>query len=179
MENGLFPSMSDLDKEDQMEEARRLCYVGITRAKETLYMTSSEVRRVFGRTVSYSQSDFIGEIRNDLKEYINQRSTNGSAKEGMYATPSKSSFNNPHSLKSSMRSNIQNRPLSQDKTSNTSSNSVNLEEITLGRKVKHDKFGEGTVVSIMPSGNDKKLTIAFDKQGVKVLLLSMAKLQLL
>ena len=179
MENGLFPSMSDLDKEDQMEEARRLCYVGITRAKETLYMTSSEVRRVFGRTVSYSQSDFIGEIRNDLKEYINQRSTNGSAKEGMYATPSKSSFNNPHSLKSSMRSNIQNRPLSQDKISNTSSNSVNLEEITLGRKVKHDKFGEGTVVSIMPSGNDKKLTIAFDKQGVKVLLLSMAKLQLL
>ena len=179
MENGLFPSMSDLDKEDQMEEARRLCYVGITRAKETLYMTSSEVRRVFGRTVSYSQSDFIGEIRNDLKEYINQRSTNGSAKEGMYATPSKSSFNNPHSLKSSMRSNIQNRPLSQDKTSNTSSNSMNLEEITLGRKVKHDKFGEGTVVSIMPSGNDKKLTIAFDKQGVKVLLLSMAKLQLL
>ena len=179
MENGLFPSMSDLDKEDQMEEARRLCYVGITRAKETLYMTSSEVRRVFGRTVSYSQSDFIGEIRNDLKEYINQRSTNGSGKEGMYATPSKSSFNNPHSLKSSMRSNIQNRPLSQDKTSNTSSNSVNLEEITLGRKVKHDKFGEGTVVSIMPSGNDKKLTIAFDKQGVKVLLLSMAKLQLL
>lgn len=179
MENGLFPSMSDLDKEDQMEEARRLCYVGITRAKETLYMTSSEVRRVFGRTVSYSQSDFIGEIRNDLKEYINQRSTNGSAKEGMYATPSKSSFNNPHSLKSSMRSNIQNRPLSQDRISNTSSNSVNLEEITLGRKVKHDKFGEGTVVSIMPSGNDKKLTIAFDKQGVKVLLLSMAKLQLL
>ena len=77
MENGLFPSMSDLDKEDQMEEARRLCYVGITRAKETLYMTSSEVRRVFGRTVSYSQSDFIGEIRNDLKEYINQHLKKG------------------------------------------------------------------------------------------------------
>lgn len=174
MENGLFPSMSDLDKEDQMEEARRLCYVGITRAKENLYMTSSEVRRVFGRTVSYSQSDFIGEIRNDLKEYVNQRSANGTSKEGMYATPSKSNFNNPHSLKNSIRS-----KMSHDKISNTSSNSANLEEITLGRKVKHDKFGEGTVVSIMPSGNDKKLTIAFDKQGVKVLLLSMAKLQLL
>ena len=174
MENGLFPSMSDLDKEDQMEEARRLCYVGITRAKENLYMTSSEVRRVFGRTVSYSQSDFIGEIRNDLKEYVNQRSANGTSKEGMYATPSKSNFNNPHSLKNSIRS-----KMSHDKTSNTFSNNVNLEEITLGRKVKHDKFGEGTVVSIMSSGNDKKLTIAFDKQGVKVLLLSMAKLQLL
>ena len=174
MENGLFPSMSDLDKEDQMEEARRLCYVGITRAKENLYMTSSEVRRVFGRTVSYSQSDFIGEIRNDLKEYVNQRSANGTSKEGMYAIPSKSNFNNPHSLKNSIRS-----KMSHDKISNTFSNSANLEEITLGRKVKHDKFGEGTVVSIMPSGNDKKITIAFDKQGVKVLLLSMARLQLL
>ena len=137
-------------------------------------MTSSEVRRVFGRTVSYSQSDFIGEIRNDLKEYVNQRSANGTSKEGMYAIPSKSNFNNPHSLKNSIRS-----KMSHDKISNTFSNSANLEEITLGRKVKHDKFGEGTVVSIMPSGNDKKITIAFDKQGVKVLLLSMARLQLL
>lgn len=183
MENGLFPSMSDLDKEDQMEEARRLCYVGITRAKETLHMTSSEVRRVFGRTVSYSQSDFIGEIRSDLKEYVNERSANGVAKEGIYATPSKSSFNNPHSLKSSMRSNLQNRAVSPAGISHVSpsraNETINLEEITLGRKVKHDKFGEGTIVSIMPSGNDKKLTIAFDKQGVKVLLLSMAKLQLL
>ena len=48
MENGLFPSQSDKEKEDQMEQARRLCYVAITRAKETLYMTSADMRRVFG-----------------------------------------------------------------------------------------------------------------------------------
>lgn len=183
MENGLFPSMSDFDKEDQMEEARRLCYVGITRAKETLHMTSAEVRRVFGRTVSYSQSDFIGEVRSDLKEYVNERSTNGAAREGMFTTPGKPNFNNPHSLRNSMGSSTQNRAVSPAGISHTSPSSAKTSaspaEISLGRKVKHDKFGEGTVVSVMPAGNDKKLTIAFDKQGVKVLLLSMANLQLL
>ena len=52
-------------------------------------------------------------------------------------------------------------------------------ELSLGRKVNHEKFGVGTIVTITPSGNDKKLTIAFDKQGVKILLLSLAKLELL
>ena len=175
MENGIFPSMSDFDKEDQMEEARRLCYVGITRAKETLHMTSAEVRRVFGRTMSYSQSDFIGEIRSDLKEYVNDRSANGSARDGMFGGQSKPNFNNPHSLRTSIRNQNSSRKITETKQNSTS----DLGEISLGRKVKHEKFGEGTVVSVLPAGNDKKLTIAFDKQGVKVLLLSMANLELL
>ena len=53
-----------------MEESRRLCYVGITRGKEKLYMTSAESRTVFGRNTSYEQSDFISEISKELKEYI-------------------------------------------------------------------------------------------------------------
>ena len=175
MENGIFPSMSDFDKEDQMEEARRLCYVGITRAKETLHMTSAEVRRVFGRTMSYSQSDFIGEIRSDLKEYVNDRSANGSARDGLFGGQSKPNFNNPHSLRTSIRNQNSSRKITETKQNSTS----DLGEISLGRKVKHEKFGEGTVVSVLPAGNDKKLTIAFDKQGVKVLLLSMANLELL
>lgn len=182
MENGLFPSMSDFDKESQMEEARRLCYVGITRAKETLYMTSAEVRRIFGRTMSYSQSDFIGEIKSDLKEYINERSTTGAShREGMFGTSPRGSFNNPHSLRNSMTRGYgaNSAQSSMNKPSTSSASQASTSEITLGRKVKHEKFGEGTVVSIAPSGNDKKLTIAFDKQGVKVLLLSMANLQLL
>ena len=69
MENGIFPGSQSLNDFNEMEESRRLCYVGITRAKEQLYMTSAESRRVFGRTVSYSQSDFIDEISADLKEY--------------------------------------------------------------------------------------------------------------
>ena len=71
MENGIFPGNASFEKQSEMEESRRLCYVAITRAKETLYITSAEVRRVFGRTVAYPQSDFIAEIKTDLKEYIN------------------------------------------------------------------------------------------------------------
>ena len=56
---------------------------------------------------------------------------------------------------------------------------ITAAEATMGRKVKHDKFGVGTIVSVQDSGNDKKLTIAFDKQGVKILLLSFAKLKML
>ena len=138
-------------------------------------MTSAEVRRVFGRTMSYSQSDFIGEIRSDLREYVNERSANGAAREGMFGGHAKPNFNNPHSLRTSIRNQNSSRKVTEAQSNNASSSG----EISLGRKVKHEKFGEGTVVSVLPAGNDKKLTIAFDKQGVKVLLLSMANLELL
>ncbi|MEW9992055.1 ATP-dependent helicase, partial [Clostridium butyricum] len=75
MENGIFPGSASFEKESEMEESRRLCYVGITRAKEILFMTSAEVRRVFGKTVAYSQSDFINEIKPDLKEYVSVEKT--------------------------------------------------------------------------------------------------------
>ena len=181
MENGLFPSVSDMDKEDQMEEARRLCYVAITRAKEELYMTSAEVRRVFGRTVAYSQSDFINEVKSDYKEYINER---GLTSKGASHSIASSSYSNPHSLRGGM---FKSRAVSSssstasafNKTETASSGaSLNGNELKMGMKVKHDKFGIGTIVSIAPSGNDKKLTIAFDKQGVKILLLSLAKLEI-
>jgi DNA helicase-2/ATP-dependent DNA helicase PcrA len=158
-----------------MEESRRLCYVAITRAKEMLYMTSAEVRKQFGRTVAYSQSDFIGEIKSDLKEYINERGLAGTS---TFAKPMNTGVNNPHSLRNNMYSS--NRNISgASNTSGGSGTSITSDEITMGRKVKHDKFGVGTIVSITPSGNDKKLTIAFDKQGVKMLMLSMANLEVL
>lgn len=183
MENGLFPSVADMDQEDKMEEARRLCYVAITRAKESLYLTSAEVRKVFGRTVAYSQSDFIGEIKSDLKEYINERGlTAGTAVKASVS----SSYSNPHSLRNSMYNSRTTSPsglsggINRHTTLGESSAcSATGVEIKMGMKVKHNKFGVGTVVSIVPSGNDKKLTIAFDKQGVKMLLLSLANLEVL
>ena len=172
MENGIFPSTTDMDREDQMEEARRLCYVAITRAKEKLYMTSAEMRKVFGRTVSYSQSDFINEVKPEFKEYLNSRGSNtntlGYEKKVQAAI-------NPHGLRGSMYSKNTVAPSG----ISAGGNCASAEEYTLGRKVKHDKFGTGTIVTVTPSGNDKKLTIAFDKQGVKILLLSLAKLELL
>ncbi|WP_299996649.1 DNA helicase PcrA [uncultured Clostridium sp.] len=188
MENGIFPGQASFNSDSEMEESRRLCYVGITRAKETLFMTSAEVRRVFGRTVSYPQSDFISEIKPELREYVTMIGENKGSTE-----PSKNkSFNNrfnsqvsnPHSLRSNYGT-FENRNFGLRSNKNSISNkelgysNINASEVSIGRKVKHDKFGEGTIVAITDINGDKKLTIAFNQQGVKNLLLSMAKLEIL
>lgn len=190
MENGIFPGSASFEKESEMEESRRLCYVGITRAKETLFMTSAEVRRVFGKTVAYSQSDFINEIKPDLKEYVSAEKT---GMKSMGSFINKSSYNNPHSLRNNMNRSVSgsglaasranafgNPSLGSIQTGSTGSGDyISAAEATMGRKVMHEKFGVGTIVSVQNSGDDKKLTIAFDKQGVKVLLLSFAKLKII
>ncbi|NFG24521.1 DNA helicase PcrA [Clostridium botulinum] len=176
MENGIFPGNMSFEKESEMEESRRLCYVGITRAKETLFMTSAEVRRVFGRTVAYSQSDFINEIKSDLKEYVSgNRIGSGNGSNSNVKTQKNDSYNNPHSLRSTIRKEFS-KPSNMSVNDNNSEY-LNANEITLGRKIQHEKFGVGTIVSVQGSGDDKKLTIAFDKQGVKNLMLSFAKLK--
>ena len=168
MENGIFPGMASFDNAAEMEESRRLCYVGITRAKEQLFMTSAEVRRQFGRTVAYPQSDFINEIKPNLREYVKAE---GSVRETRSSSFKSNRFNNPHGLRSNVGSSINSIP---KPTSN-----ISHDEITMGRKVKHSKFGVGTIVSIVDAGNDKKVTIAFDNQGIKTLLLSFANLEVL
>lgn len=185
MENGIFPGPSSFDSESEMEESRRLCYVGITRAKENLYMTSAEVRRVFGRTVAYPQSDFISEIKSDLREYV---SASGDVK-GEGSTGSRPGYgagynNNPHSLKGSYVPFQNNRFAPKPATSgvstvSSSSSPAGTSELTLGRKVKHEKFGVGTIVSASDIDGKKKLTIAFNNQGVKMLMVPPANLELL
>lgn len=169
MENGIFPGNASFESTVEMEESRRLCYVGITRAKEQLFMTSAEVRRQFGRTVAYAQSDFISEIKSDLKEYITGKNSAQTSKSAI--AQRSNAYNNPHSLRGSS---VQ---MPKPKELNKMSNINN--DVTMGRKVKHNKFGIGTVVSIADSGNDKKLTIAFDNQGIKILMLSLANLELM
>ena len=171
MENGIFPGMASFDNAAEMEESRRLCYVGITRAKEQLFMTSAEVRRQFGRTVAYAQSDFINEIKSDLKEYVSGESLASRTENRSSMFQARNNYNNPHSLRNS--SNAMQKP----KIKSTQS-SVSSDEVTIGRKVKHSKFGIGTVVAVANAGNDKKVTIAFDNQGIKILLLSVANLEL-
>ncbi len=188
MENGIFPGQASFNSDSEMEESRRLCYVGITRAKETLFMTSAEVRRVFGRTVSYPQSDFISEIKPELREYVTMIGENKGSTELLKNKSFNNRFNsqvsNPHSLRSNYGT-FENKNFGSRSNQNSISNkglgasSINASEISIGRKVKHDKFGEGTIVAITDINGDKKLTIAFNQQGVKNLLLSMAKLEIL
>ena len=182
MENGIFPGNMSFEKDSEMEESRRLCYVGITRAKETLFMTSAEVRRVFGKTVAYPQSDFINEIKPELKEYVQNESDKIKANNSFV---NKSSYNNPHSLRNSLykERGISGTGLTQSRSNIISPNSanggeyINESEATVGRKVLHEKFGVGTIVQVKDAGADKKITVAFDKQGVKNLMLSLAKLK--
>lgn len=185
MENGIFPGQSSFNNDVEMEESRRLCYVGITRAKETLFMTSAEVRRVFGRTVAYPQSDFISEIKPELREYVSMTGHIREVGKDDFNNKYKSSYSNPHSLRNDYgtfeKRNFDGAVKANDDLSKSSSSSsiITASEATIGRKIKHDKFGEGTIVSVMDVNGDKKLTIAFDKQGIKMLMLSMAKLKLL
>ncbi|KOA18259.1 ATP-dependent DNA helicase PcrA [Clostridium homopropionicum DSM 5847] len=188
MENGIFPGTQSLDNFSEMEESRRLCYVGITRAKEKLYLTSASTRRVFGRTVSYAESDFINEISPELKEVIreNRPSINGGGNRTVVSerylnlninSHSISSFSNRKAEKA-INSILSSENFSTSESQNVQSN-VNLEEVSVGRKVKHDKFGVGTIVSAVKNGDDMKVTIAFDNMGIKQLMFSMAPLKLI
>ncbi|WP_315119314.1 DNA helicase PcrA [uncultured Clostridium sp.] len=174
MENGIFPGIQSLEDEEEMEESRRLCYVGITRAKEKLYMTSAERRTIFGRTVAYAESEFINEVAIDLKENINLNKNNNYNtyynKRNVYTNREFSNINN------TVLNKIENTNEIKIKDDNEE-NKLTADQVRPGKKVKHDKFGVGTVVSAIPSGGDLKLTVAFDKMGVKILMLSMAPLE--
>ncbi|GAA0180679.1 DNA helicase PcrA [Clostridium sediminicola] len=176
MENGIFPGSRSFNSEDEMEEARRLCYVGITRAKEKLYMTSAERRMVFGRTSFYPESDFINEISEGLKERITfgSKETNASANK---KSQFKNSYNTAHKLQVNKK-----RPSvleSSLKSKVESNKNVNSKEASVGRKVKHSNFGIGTIISVSKVEKDKKVTIAFDNMGIKQFVLSKAPIELI
>ncbi|WP_102834429.1 DUF3553 domain-containing protein [Clostridioides difficile] len=159
MEEGLFPisraikSMSD----SQIEEERRLCYVGITRAKEELYMSLTEKRTLYGKTNVAIASRFMEELPEECIERLYKVK-----KELSY---SKASYNMLDKYTKKYMSTISKSKVA-DKVNATikdSNKETNPDDIKLGSKVHHPKFGVGTVVSII----DTDVTIAFDQQGIK------------
>ena len=159
MEEGLFPisravrSMSESD----IEEERRLCYVGITRAKKELYMTLTKKRTLYGKTNPSIQSRFMEELPEECIEKLN--------KEEHELSYSKANYNildkyKQKYMKSMNKANVASKVNATIKESKTESN---VDDIKLGSKVHHPKFGVGTVVAA--SGSD--LTIAFNNQGIK------------
>ncbi|WP_396334336.1 ATP-dependent helicase [Clostridium sp. 19966] len=182
MENGIFPGMASFNSNHEMEESRRLCYVGITRAKEKLYMTSAGIRRVFGRTTAYEPSDFLSEISADLLENLNRRqpSRNINFRGNNYANDNPHSLRNSYSEKESVDS-ITNKLeyMMKQSSSQSSPQALTEQDATLGKKVKHAKFGVGTIISAKKENGDVKLTIAFDSMGIKNFILSMTPLELI
>lgn len=158
MEEGVFPHSRSLMDDAEMEEERRLAYVGITRAEEELYLTNAEMRTLFGRTNMNPESRFIDEIPEELIEDLN-----GQVKNKMPFT------------KKTVSSNL--RAVSKPKPMLTKTGGDTV-DWAVGDKAEHKKWGIGTVVSVKGSGEDKELDIAFPSPvGIKRLLAKFAPIQ--
>ncbi|WP_438825481.1 hypothetical protein [Clostridium sp.] len=155
-------------------------------------MTSASTRKVFGRTVAYSESDFLSEISPELKEVVSERKMNlgsNTANRGVLNGVFGGTSFNSHSLPSFGARKAEQKINSMLSDSNLSQRlvedrkkgveGVKLDEVTPGRKVKHDKFGIGTIVSASKTSNDVKITVAFDNMGIKQLMFSMAPIKLI
>lgn len=160
MEEGVFPSYRSIGEESEMEEERRLCYVGITRAREKLFLTFTKSRTLFGNTTYNRQSRFIDEIPEDLLKYISE---------------------NGDLIKSDVRKSVTNQISADEWKQRTASfikaAELNTDELVAGTRVLHKKFGAGTITAREPEGSDFKLEIDFDQFGMKRLLASYAKLK--
>ena len=159
MEDGLFPiaravrSMSD----SEIEEERRLCYVGITRAKEILYLTLTQKRTLYGKTNPSIASRFMEELPKECIERLNS-----AEKELSY---SKANYNVLDKNKQKYMNTINKTAVAKQVNATIKSNEkeTNIDDIKPGARVHHPKFGVGTVVGMM--GTD--VTIAFEQQGIK------------
>ena len=159
MEDGLFPiaravrSMSD----SEIEEERRLCYVGITRAKEILYLTLTQKRTLYGKTNPSIASRFMEELPKECIERLNS-----AEKELSY---SKANYNVLDKYKQKYMNTINKTAVAKQVNATIKSNEkeTNIDDIKPGARVHHPKFGVGTVVGMM--GTD--VTIAFEQQGIK------------
>ena len=169
MEEGLFPHARTLMDETEIEEERRLCYVGITRAKEKLFLSSTKMRTIYGNTVTYPPSRFLQEIPARLVKTI-KRQERFSALENFkqvsekYSTrPQKpASTFNPHSF-------MPQKPAAAAGGTGTRFNT--------GDRVSHSKWGEGMVVSVKGSPDGQEVKVAFAGAGVRSLLTKYAVLK--
>ena len=169
MEDGLFPSYMSINADnpdEEIEEERRLCYVGITRAMDTLTMTAAKMRLIRGNTEFHKVSRFMSEVP---EEYLTYKITAAPGK-----TYEKKEFNRkPSVAKEILLAKVETQPVRNFDSPNTS---VPL-DYGVGDRVRHIKFGEGTVTSVVAGGRDFEVTVDFDGCGVKKMLAGFAKLK--
>lgn len=166
MEEGLFPSQRSLDDTDKLEEERRLCYVGITRAKKKLFLTSCRSRMMYGRTVMFPPSRFLEEIPRHLIEtaLVGQQDGSGAQRAAWE--------NRPQEEGSGLRSIARRRGASILDRRDRRSEYVpdgKLEVFKAGDKVRHKAWGVGTVISAQPDADGQIVKVAFPGTGIKAL----------
>ena len=174
METGLFPGVMAEMYDEEMEEERRLCYVGITRAKKKLYLTYAKQRMLYGKTVSRLPSRFIGEIPAALLHKEAERGGRISSFGGVSSsTPNRTNTlgtkENLESVLSTFGIGTAGAKLSQSTASPC--------DLKKGDKVRHKKFGAGMVTDVNDTGSDTEIEILFDTVGTRRLLASFAKLE--
>ena len=151
-EDGLFPSARAIGEPEEMEEERRLCYVAITRAKRRLTITCAHQRMLYGRTTVSRPSRFLAEIPEELverKQHTQPRFVQQAKPRPRPTMPHSDTLGSHHA-------------------------SGPVIDFRKGDTVEHDVFGRGLVLSVLPTGNDKMLEIAFDQIGTKRLMANFA-----
>jgi DNA helicase-2/ATP-dependent DNA helicase PcrA len=173
LEEGLFPHSRSSDDLEELEEERRLCYVGMTRAQSRLVLTGAARRRVFGEYQATEPSRFIAEVPPELVKVVTPA----------WATPTQGSFDHAHY---EFRTNPYGRrgrkpdrwregapaPYAYEDEDQSSPTGVKL-----GMRVRHPQFGIGTVIAIEAHNDDEKITVRFLTVGQKKLLARYARLE--
>lgn len=202
MEEGIFPGYKSIGEPKELEEERRLCYVGITRAKEHLFLTCSKQRTIFGSTSCNQVSRFLREIPSDLldgyDDALGERQENNSnifgdskyswtygskdngniktykidKNEPKVAAASSSTINNGFMFRTA-------ESFLNNLTKKSSGANVDLSKYKEGIRIYHKKFGEGVISNVEPEGDDLKVDIQFDKVGHKRLMAKFANLEII
>ncbi len=160
-EENIFPAYRSLADMYELEEDRRLCYVAITRAKRRLYITTAESRLLYGQTQHNKMSRFIQEIPGEYMEFTDKTKRQApTGNERTYGGRKQSTY-------------LQDRTAAQEAKAAAA---APAESFSPGDRVSHKKFGEGTVISASPLGNDTLLEISFDESGTKKLAAKFAKI---
>ena len=203
MEEGIFPGYRSIGEPKELEEERRLCYVGVTRAKKKLFLTCSKMRTMFGSTSCNLPSRFLEEIPKDLLDGyeeafgLTETFSKAENKENNYtwtygnSRANKTKIYNINDLKDktvAVASNIMGKGAAFGRTAESflsnlgkknEAQTVDLSKYTNGVRVFHKKFGEGTITKTEPENNDLKVDINFDKVGHKRLMAKFANLEII
>ena len=169
MENGLFPGSTSMDDPSKMEEERRLCYVGITRAMRKLYLTGAQTRMLYGRTDFTIESEFMREMDTDLLDgdpTVAERSANAGGIRGDGGILGMREFKGRYEGSADGYDASFSKPFDALKfAKKQASKGISNEGLEAGDRIRHPKFGEGLLIE----QDAKTLTIAFDSVGIKKL----------
>ncbi|MGF1945679.1 DNA helicase PcrA [Enterococcus gallinarum] len=161
LEENIFPLSRALMEESELEEERRLAYVGITRAEEELFLTNAFSRTLYGRTQYNRPSRFVEEIEQDLLQSLGERTQPKGAAASFQPKVFKPTYTQPR----------------QSTVSSRQTTTAACNQWQVGEKVNHKKWGVGTIVRTTGAAQDLELDVAFPQQGVKRLLAAFAPIE--